>query len=76
LKKKTPYKLYKGRKPNISHFKVFGCECFILNNSKGNLGKFDAKVDKGIFLVNSSHNHAYRFYNKRTDCKRICAYSI
>ena len=22
--KKTPYELYKGRKPNISHFHVFG----------------------------------------------------
>ena len=22
---KTPYELYKGRKPNISHLRVFGC---------------------------------------------------
>ena len=34
---KTPYELYKGRKPNISHLRVFGCKCFILNNSKANL---------------------------------------
>jgi len=32
--KKTPYELFKGRKPNISHLKVFGCKCFILNNGK------------------------------------------
>jgi len=25
--KKTPYELYKGRKPNIRHLKVFGCKC-------------------------------------------------
>jgi len=64
--KKTPYKLYKGRKSNIGHFKVFGCKCFVLNNGKDNLGKFDAKVDKDIFLGYSSHNHAYRVYSKRT----------
>ena len=39
--KKTPYELWKNKKPNISYFKVFGCKCFILN-TKDNLGKFDA----------------------------------
>ena len=24
---KTSYELYFGRKPNISHFHVFGCKC-------------------------------------------------
>jgi len=28
--KKTPYEPFKGRKPNVSHLKVFGCKCFIL----------------------------------------------
>ena len=48
--KKTPYELFKGRKPNISYFHIFGCKCFVLNNEKENLGKFDAKADEGIFL--------------------------
>ena len=48
--KKTPYELYKGRNPNISHLHIFGCKCFVLNNRKYNLGKFDAKSDEGIFL--------------------------
>jgi len=48
--KKNPYELFNGRKPNISHLHVFGCKCFVLNNGKENLGKFDAKADKGIFL--------------------------
>ena len=34
--KKTPYELWKNKKPNISYFKVFGCKCFILN-TKDNL---------------------------------------
>ena len=64
--KKTPYELYKGRKPNISHFRVFGCKCFILNNGKENLGKFDAKADEGIFVGYALSSKAFRVYNKRT----------
>jgi len=51
LLKKTPYELWKGKKPNISYFHAFGCKCFILNNGKEQLGKFDAKSDEGFFLV-------------------------
>ena len=39
---------------------------FYLNNDKTNLGKFDAKSDKGIFLGYSNHSKAYRVYNENT----------
>ncbi|GAB2289002.1 hypothetical protein Dimus_038036 [Dionaea muscipula] len=64
--KKTPYKLWKDRKPNVSHFHAFGCKYFILNNAKDNLGKFDAKSDEGIFLGYASSSKAFRIFNKRT----------
>ena len=35
--KKTPYKLYNCRKPNIIHLRVFGYKFFVLNNGKDNL---------------------------------------
>jgi len=63
--KKTPYELFKGRRPALSHLKVFGCKCFILNNGKESLGKFDAKVDEGVFLGYATQSRAYRVYNKR-----------
>jgi len=63
--KKTPYELFNGRKPNISHLKVFKCKCYVLNNGKESLGKFDEKADVGIFLGYSLSSHAYRIYNKR-----------
>ena len=62
--KKTPYELWKGRKPNISYFHVFGSECFILN-TKDKLSKFDPKSDPGIFLGYSFVSKAYRVYNKK-----------
>jgi len=63
--KKTPYELFNGRKTNISHLRVFGCSSFVLNNGKENLGKFDEKADKGIFIGYPSSSHGYRVYNKR-----------
>jgi len=63
--KKTPYKVWRDRKPNILYFKVFGSKCFILN-SKDNLDKFNSKFDVGIFLGYSSSNKAYRVYNNKT----------
>jgi len=63
--KKTPYELFRGRKPNLSHLKVFGCKCFILNNGKDSLGKFNSKSNEGIFLGYSQHGHAYRSITRR-----------
>jgi len=63
--KKTLYELFKGRRPLLSHLKVFGCKCFILNNGKESLGKFDAKADEGVFLGYATQSHAYKVYNKR-----------
>ncbi|XP_070019627.1 uncharacterized protein [Nicotiana sylvestris] len=34
LIEKTPYELLKGRKPNISHLRAFGCKYFVNNNRK------------------------------------------
>ena len=63
--KKTPYKLWKGRKLNVKYFRIFGSTCFILKD-KENVGKFDSRSDEGIFLGYSSISKAYRVYNKRT----------
>ena len=63
--KKTPYELWKGRKPNVKYFRIFGNTCFILKDRK-NVGKFDSRNDEGIFMDYSSTSKAYRKYNKRT----------
>lgn len=42
---KIPYERLKAWKPNIFYFCVFSCKCFILNNLKDKLSKFDVKYD-------------------------------
>jgi len=63
--KKTPYELWKGRKPNVKYFKFFGSTFFILKDGE-NVVKFDSRSNEGIFLGYSSTSKAYRVYNKRT----------
>ena len=64
--KKTPYELFGGKKPNVDHFRAFGCKYFVLNNDKDHLEKFDSKADEGIFLGYDSNSASYRIFNKRT----------
>ena len=63
--KKTPYEPWKGRKPNVKYFRIFGSTCFILKDRE-NVRKFDFRSDEGIFRGYSSISKAYRVYNKRT----------
>ena len=64
---KTPYEIWRGKKPNIAHLKVFGSPCFIYRDREY-LTKFDAICDKGVFLGYALNSRAYRVYNKRS-CK-------
>src|ERR1700732_3554157 len=64
--KKTPYDLLKGRKPDVSFFRVFGCKCFIHVNNKSQIKKFDPKSQEGVFLGYSENRKAYRVYNRVT----------
>ena len=63
--KKTPYELWKRKKPNVKYFRIFESICFILKDRE-NVGKFDSRSDKGIFMGYSFTSKAYRVYNKRT----------
>ena len=63
---KTPYDLLNNRKPLLNYLRAFGCRCFVLNNGKDDLRKFDPRSDEGVFVGYSSSSKAYRIFNKRT----------
>ncbi|GJT56412.1 retrovirus-related pol polyprotein from transposon TNT 1-94 [Tanacetum coccineum] len=62
---KTPYEIFRGRKPSLEYFKVFGSKCFILN-TKDYLTKFDPKSYEGVFLGYSQNSKAYVVLNKHS----------
>ena len=55
--KKTPFELWRGKKPVVKYFRIFGSDYYILRDRE-NLEKFDAKSDKGYFLEYSSTSRA------------------
>ena len=57
--------MWNGRTPNLGHFHLFGCKCYILND-KDYLENFDSRSDEGIFLGYSETSTAYRVFNKRS----------
>jgi hypothetical protein len=61
----TPFQLRFGRKPSVSHFRPFGCKCFVLK--RGNLDKFESLSFDGILLGYTPHGRSYRVYNVETN---------
>jgi hypothetical protein len=61
----TPFEFRFGRKPSVSHFKPFGCKCFVLK--RGNLDKFESRSFDGILLGYTPHDRSYRVYNFETN---------
>jgi hypothetical protein len=61
----TPFELHFGRKPSVSHFRPFGCKCFVLKC--GNLDKFESRSFDGILLGYTPHGRSYRVYNFETN---------
>ncbi|GAA0152262.1 hypothetical protein LIER_10782 [Lithospermum erythrorhizon] len=61
----TAYEIWRGRKPNVQYFHIFGNVCYILVDREQRQ-KFDIKGDAGIFLGYSRNSRALRVYNKHT----------
>ena len=65
--RKTCYELWKGKKPSVKYFRVFGSRCYVLKDHE-NLGKFESKSEEGIFLGYSTKSWAYRVYILSSKC--------
>ena len=61
----TPYEAWKGTKPTVSHFKIFGCIAYVLVNAQ-NHQKLDEKSIKCIFVGYCNESKAYKLYNPIT----------
>lgn len=62
---KTPKELFSGKKPSISHLKVFGSPVYVLT-TKPSRSKLDPRAERCILLSFDSKAKAYRCYRPST----------
>ena len=58
---KTPEEMFTGKKPEVSHLKIFGCPVFI-HIPKEKRNKLDPSRKKGIFVGYCEVSKAFRIY--------------
>ena len=61
LENKTPKEVFSGKKPEVSHLRIFGCLVYI-HIPKEKITKLDPSRKKGIFVGYSESSKAYRIY--------------
>ena len=59
---RTPFELWKGRKPRYEHLRVFGCQAYV-HVPDAKRSKLDAKSTRCIFIGYAQESKAYRFYD-------------
>ncbi|WVZ62289.1 hypothetical protein U9M48_012053 [Paspalum notatum var. saurae] len=64
LNGKTPYEAWHGRKPAVSHLRVFGCLAFV--KELGHIGKLDDRSTPGVFIGYAEGSKAYRILDLGT----------
>jgi len=57
---KTPFELWTGNKPNVSHMRVFGSTCWVVLHKSHIDGKFGDKAEKGVFSGYPDGSKAYK----------------
>ena len=61
LENKTLEEAFFGKKPEVSHLRIFGCRVYI-HVPKEKITKLDPSRKKGIFVGYSESSKAYRIY--------------
>jgi hypothetical protein len=64
LNGRTPYEAWHGRKPAVSHLRVFGCLAF--GKELGHIGKLDNRSIPGVFIGYAEGSKAYRILDPGT----------
>ena len=58
---KTPYEMWKGKVPNLSFIRVWGCEAYVKIRSDDKLAP---RSDKCYFVGYPKETHGYYFYSR------------
>jgi hypothetical protein len=68
LNDRTSYEAWHGRKPVVSHLRVFGCLTF--SKELGHIGKLDGRSTPGVFISYAEGSKAYHILDLGTQCVR------
>ena len=60
---KTPYELYEGRKPDLSHMREIGCKAFVLQPKNLKVGY---RAEEFVLIGYAQNSKAYRCYHRAT----------
>jgi transposase InsO family protein len=69
LNGRTSYEAWHGRKPAVSHLRVFGCLAF--GKELGHIGKLDDRSTPGVFIGYTEGSKAYRILDPGTQRVRM-----
>jgi transposase InsO family protein len=64
LNGRTPYEAWHGRKPAVSHLRVFSCLAF--GKELGHIGKLDDRSTPGVFIGYTEGSKTYHILDPRT----------
>jgi hypothetical protein len=68
LNGRTSYEAWHGRKPAVSHLRVFGCLAF--GKELDHIGKLNDRSTPGVFIGYAEGLKAYRILDPGTQCVR------
>jgi len=74
LNDKTPFEAWYGRKPHVSHFRVFGCTANV-KIAGPNLSKLSDRSRKMVFIGYEFGTKGYRFYDP-TNAKLVVSRDV
>jgi hypothetical protein len=66
----TPYEAWTGKKPDVSHFREFGCDVWVLDESK-NRSKLSPKSQKMVFVEFMEGSKAVRYWDRTTGTVKV-----
>jgi len=65
LEDKTPQEVWIGKKPSLSHMRVFGCDTYV-PVPKEKKTKLDSKFERCIFIGYKDGLKGYKLWNQET----------
>ncbi|GJU16302.1 putative RNA-directed DNA polymerase [Tanacetum coccineum] len=59
---KTPFEMWKGKRPSLGHIKIWGCEVFVRREAQD---KLEARSEKCLFVGYPKESFGYLFYKPK-----------